>query len=423
MKRICVLGGGIAGLEAARRLRDGLARRRHLEVVLMDARAQSTWSPLLYDVATGAASTRWVGLELRDFVDAEEGLRLLKAQARGLDLDKRAILTEGASVPFDYLILATGARPDEHGLGVLSQGARPLRHLEDAAEIGKRVFEAVRAWARKEDRREGALTFVIAGGGPTGVELAAELASAARAELLPRVGEEARAAFRVLLVEPHDSVLPAFDPSLQRAAQEALVRHGVELVLGDRVLGLEGDQVTLESGQVVTSRHLIWAAGARGADWLADSGLPLDARGLIQVQSDLEVVGQEEIFAVGDCAAPSQGDPWPMSLHRAARQGELAAENILMDMVGASRQPYTSLHLGQAVRLGRFEAAAQVAGVLLTGRAAWVALQLYQAAIAPNLMRGVSLLGERLQAAFQGSDWSNLPLAPVAFTAHSDEEG
>jgi NADH dehydrogenase len=412
VKRICVLGGGIAGWEAARRLRAGLTRRRHLEVVLIDAQERATWTPLLYDVATGAAGARAAALPLRSLTEDSDGLRFLQARIEGLDLRKREVHTSGAAVDFDYLILAVGAEVNDHGFDVFRGGALPLKRAQDAAAIARRVMDAARAAEERGAPREGELHFVIVGGGPVGVELAAELASAARAELLPRLGPEARLAFQVTLVEGAAALVPRRSEALQRCAADALARLGVQVVLSDRVVGFDGREVALESGAALRADHLLWAAGVRAPAWLRDAGLEVDEDGLVRVAQDLEVLGQEEIFAVGDCANGTHGFRWPMTLHRAARQGELAAENILQDLVGASRARFDALHLGDFLRLGRFEAALDLGrGEPIVGRAAWIAQQLYLLSSAPGLSHSAAVLGERLNNLLQGGDWAKLPMS------------
>ncbi len=412
MKRICVIGGGIAGLEAVRALQDGLVRRRNVEVLLIDAQERSTCAPLLYEIATGHASARAGSLRLRDFSAEGEGLRTLQAQVTGLDLDTRQILTPRSAIPFDYLILATGTQVDSYGLELIKQGALPLKRQEDAAHIATHIFRAARDTLTEDTDWARALHFVIAGAGQTGVELAAQLVASFRKDLLPRLPDLAQDAFRVTLVESQKSLLPTLRSSLQDYTHQTLHNMGVEILLEESVQAFTPGEVTLQSGETLQAQHLLWAAGVQGAPWLASSGLPTNDAGLVRVGKDLEVLTHERIFAVGDCAVSTEDNTWPMTIARAAAQGMLAAENILMDLVGASHQPFTHFHPGDFVRLGPSDAAVDLGGVLITGPTACAALALYTLSCTPTMARRSSMIGERIGTWFQGGDWQRLPLDP-----------
>lgn len=405
MKRICILGGGFAGLESVRCLAEGLRGRKRVEVVLIDDRESLSYSPLLYDVATGSISSKTASAAFREVLEGEQ-FRHIKARAERVDLERSVVVLPEEEVHYDYLVVSVGMETHFRGLEGVRASALPFQRVEDAIRLHRIVFSSVQSLAQGNEV-ERPRSFVIVGGGLTGVELAAELASQAQAHLLPRLDEELRGAFKVTLVEERDTVLPACSDGLQKRAQKALERCGVEVVLSDSVVGYEGGSVALESGGTIDADHLIWAGGFCVPAWIEASGFPIDASGRIDVAENLEVVGVNNVFAAGDCAG--SGEP-SMSARRASRQGLVVAENILTDLVGGSHQEYVEVPGGDFVRLGRFQAAFGVGKAVTTGAAAWTALRVLHMASAPTMSKRAAILGEQMEELFQGPDWRRIPL-------------
>lgn len=384
MKRICVIGAGTAGLEAAKHLGEALTRRRHVEVVLIESQAQPADRALSYEVAVGQLGAQAALRSPRDLVG--EQVRVLQARVEGLDLARREVFAGQTRVGFDHLLCAVGLEGVPWGL----PGALDLYRWDDVVALGARVGGVLRGELGQD---EGGRVFVVAGGGHSGVELAAELASALHDGLKP----EARAHARVVLVERRGELLPGFGGALRAKALDALGRLGVEVRLGDEVVGFDGREVALGRGGSVVAQHLIWAGGARAPSWLGEAGLPVGEGGWLWVEDDLEVVGQEGIYAAGSCARAAREEGMYEGSARAARQGKRAADNLLMAMVGASPDPWEP-PLAQPVwvRLGRGEAAVELGGRAFSGAAARGALRLLQSAKAPTPGARLGILAGRL---------------------------
>jgi NADH dehydrogenase FAD-containing subunit len=380
-------------LEAAKRLGEGLARRRHVEVVLIEAQAQPADRALTYDVGVARLGAQLARRAPQELVG--EHVRVLQARVEGLDLARREVFAGQTRVGFDYLLCAVGlegapwgwvdGRALDQGAGVLD-----LYRWEDVVSLGERVGAVLRG---ERGQEEGGRVFVVAGGGQSGVELAAELASA----LQDGLSAEARAHARVVLVERRGELLPGFGAALQAKALDALGRLGVEVRLGDQALGFDGREVGLANGGAIVAQHVVSACGASAPRWLREAGLPVGEGGWLWVEDDLEVVGQEGIYAAGSCARSAREEGMYEGSARAARQGKRAADNLLMAMVGASPDPWEP-PLAQPVwvRLGRGEAAVALGGRAFSGSAAHGALRVLQSAKAPTPGARLGILAGRL---------------------------
>ena len=411
MKRICIVGGGFGGLEALKHLQEGLRKRRKVHVTLIDQSPHFLYTPVLPDVASGGVSSRAAELRLSDMAQGDR-FKVRCGRVTGFDFARHEVLMGEARVGFDYLILALGSEADWGDLDDPAGLALPWKRSEDAQRVLRRVMVAFAELpadlSEVEARRR--LTFVVAGAGATGVEFASELSAGVQQDLLPRVPDLARKAFRVVLVEPEGEVLPAYSRGLRERARAALLRQGVELILGDKVVSVREGEVGLGNGATIRADHLIWAGGVRPPSWLSGTGLPLNAHGEILVEEDLSVCGLDQVFAVGDSAQRVGGDPWPRTAQRAAQQGPTAANNILMDMVGASLDPFEYTHWGNLIRLGHKDAVFELGRWTLTGSTAWTLVRLAQIALAPTGTKKVALLAEWSNNLMRGREWTRLPL-------------
>ncbi|MBH24367.1 MAG: hypothetical protein CMH57_07950 [Myxococcales bacterium] len=414
MKRIAIVGGGFAGFEAALQLDDALRGRQNVELVLVSDQPHFTYTPLLPDVATGAVSMRSVTIRIASAL-TNPSSRFRRDRVERFDLEARTVYGEREALTCDYLVIALGGEPDFKGLPGLEGRAMTLHTVHDAMRIKGRLLSAFRRAraGRLTSRQElaEALTFVIAGGGQTGVELAAELASGVQESLLPLVTPEIAEVFRVVLVEAEDDLLPAHSPALRQRAMEVLKRLGVDVRLNTRVSGATDRQVSLADEVPITSENLIWAAGRRAPTWLRDAGVPLTANGTIPIRDTMEVEGASRVFAAGSCAElVHRTTPIPHSVQVSSHQGGLIADNIGHDLVGSAQQTFDYQPLSELVTLGRLDAAARVGPVSVSGVLAQGLYRAAHMAQAPTFIKKLAILTDWTEKTLRGRDLGRLML-------------
>lgn len=370
--RILVLGGGFAGLYASAHLGDAFDLRPEDEVLLVDTRNYFTFTPLLAEVVGGALGREHVTVPFR-VLAREHGFSFRQAEVRGLDPERRTVETTAGTLRYDRCVLALGSRPQFFGNDRLRAASFPLKTVDDAERLRDRVLRMAEA-AEFMDRgeRRSHLTFVVAGGGPAGVETASEINRLVR-EILPRYYAHADEA-RVVLVEGGDRILPQFDAALARRGERILEEAGVELRLDTLVEDAGADRVTLGDGSAIRARTLIWTAGVRAPDLLEDSGLSVDRRGAAEVDEHLRVRGHGGLYAVGDAAAARddrRDRPYPNVAPLAISQGVRAAGNVENERAGRPAEPYRAHHAGSIVTLGAGDALVDLLGFELSGAPAW----------------------------------------------------
>lgn len=398
--RIVVAGGGFAGLYAAAYLGRSELEERNAEVLLVSERNYFTFTPLLAEVAAGALGREHVTVAFRGLA-RRYGFRFLQARVRGLDRPGRAILTDRGSVPYDYAILALGAEPRFFSDSVRAAAA-PFATVEHALRIRDRVISCSEQATTVTDRatRARLLTFVVAGGGPAGVEVASEVLHLLR-DLLPRSYGPLDGS-RVVLAEGGDRLLVGFDAGLASQGLEILRARGVEVRLHTKVTSMAHGLVGLHGpdGAVdVPAETLIWTAGTGPVTTVQAMGLPTVGPGYVAVDATLRVPGAEGLYAVGDIATlddPRTGRPYPRVAPIAISQGVRAAANVENQVLGRAPEPYAAYHAGKIVSLGDGQALADVLGWRVTGRPAW---WIYRAAYllklvgAKNKVRAAVTLG------------------------------
>ncbi len=377
--RIVVVGGGFAGLTLVRALRGA-----PVDVTLVDRRNFHLFQPLLYQVATGGLSPANIATPLRALVKRQPNVRVVLAGATGVDVDGRRLLLEDGEVPYDTLVLATGARHSYFGRPEWEARAPGLKTLEDATGIRARILSAFEAAEREADeaRRRAHLTFVVVGAGPTGAELAGALAEIARHTLRDEFRRIDPSAARILLVEGTDRVLGAYAPGLSARAARDLARLGVEVRTETLVTEIFEDGVTLRRGkaeEAVGARTILWAAGVEGSPLgrtLAESaGAGTDRAGRVVVEPDLTLPGHPELFVVGDLAlfTHQTGKPLPGVAPVAMQQGRHVARTIRARLAGRAGEPFRYADKGSMATIGRASAVAEVAGLRFGGYLAWLA--------------------------------------------------
>jgi NADH dehydrogenase len=376
--RVVIIGGGFAGLNAARRL-----RRAPVAVTLVDRRNFHLFQPLLYQVATGVLSPANIAAPLRWIVERQANCEVLLGEVRSIDVAGRRVFVDGAELPYDMLIVAAGAHYNYFGHSEWKQLAPALKTIEDATEIRRRLLIAFEVAEREADveRRRMLLTFVIVGGGPTGVEMAGALAEIARHSLKHEFRRIDSADAQIVLVEADERVLGSYPPDLSDKAQQSLERLGVVVRTRTRVADIKPDHVVLNWGggsERLATQTVLWAAGVEASplarDLSAATGAKLDRAGRIIVEPDLSLPGHPEIFVLGDMANfPHQtGQPLPGVAPVAIQQGKYVAKLIAARLRGRSMPPFDYRELGNMATIGRSAAVADFGKLRFSGFVAWI---------------------------------------------------
>jgi len=369
---VLIVGGGFGGLRAARALADAPVR-----VVLVDRQNHHLFQPLLYQVASATLSPADIAAPIRHILGEQANAEVVLGEVTSVDLENRqAGLADGRSLAYDFLVLAAGSRSSYFGHDAWAGLAPGLKTLEDALEIRRRfllTFERAEQEDDPELRREW-LTFVVVGGGPTGVELAGTLKEMARLTL-PREFRRIRTdRARVILVEAGPAILANLGAGLSEKAVESLERIGVEVRLGQPITDIDERAVQL-GGERIPTRTVLWAAGVSAVPLGAGLGGPVDRLGRVVVEPDLSLPGHPEVFVVGDLAAFTHGPggALPGVAPVAIQQGEWAAANLLATLASRPRRPFRYRDKGSMATLGRGRAVARVGGMSFTGYPAWLA--------------------------------------------------
>lgn len=376
MHRVVILGGGFGGLYAAKTL-----RRAPVEVTLVDRRNFHLFQPLLYQVATGALSPGEIAEPLRAVLRDQKNARVLLGDAIDLDAVNRSLVLADGEVPYDTLIVATGARNTFFGHDGWQKIAPGLKSIEDATAIRHNLFYAFEEAERELDpeRRRAWLTFVIVGAGPTGVELAGALAEIAHDTLRHDFRSIRPEESRIMLLDGSPHVLSAYPVSLSLEAEKSLIKLGVRPRNGVRVTSIDAHGVTLEtpSGQDrIETRTVLWAAGVAPSDFgkvLAErAGAALDKQGQVVVDSQLNIANHPELFVIGDLAYVEQkGKALPGVAPVAIQQGHYAARAVMDRLRNRSIKPFRYFNKGSLAVIGRRAGVADFGKLRFHGATAW----------------------------------------------------
>ena len=372
--RVLILGGGFAGIGAARKLK-GL----DLDVVLVDKHDYHTFQPLLYQLATDLLEPSAVGHPLRDLFHEQPNVAVHQATVTEIDLEKReARFAEMAPIAYDYLVLALGAEVNFFGAEGAEEHAFPMYTLADAMRLKEHVLQKWEAADRDPSLvDDGALNVVIVGGGPTGIETAGALAELYRADFAKDYPQLPQEKARLILVEASPALLGMFKSDIQRYTQQALDRFGVEIMLGELVAGIAPTRVTLKSGEELPAHTLVWGAGLQAGSIVHALGLELQKGNRVPVEPDLSVAGHPELFAVGDIAwitDTKTKQVLPQLGSVALQAGEQAGENIARLEAGKETEPFVYHDKGTMATIGRGAAVMQTArGRTMKGKMAALA--------------------------------------------------
>jgi NADH dehydrogenase len=372
--RVVILGAGFGGLTAAEVLTAG--DHAGLDVTLVDRHNYSLFTPLIYQVSAGLVNPMHIVYPVRA-IAATRHFRFRESVAETIDLDRRVVVTDEGELAYDTLILALGATTNHFGIPGAEAYSLPLKTMGDSVAVRNRVidaFEAADVETDPEKRRE-QLTFVIVGAGATGVELAGGLDGLIRYVLLRHYPTLRAEEVTIVLIEAAHQLLPGWDPFLVKASQRALEQKGIVIRTSSSVVRVTPEYVELKDGTRVRGRTVVWTAGVRPTRVVADLPVPKVKGGRLQVNEYLELPEHPGVFAVGDiagCLDPRTGTPVPGLAATAGQQGHAVAENILRRLCGQPMQPYQYRLLGQALSLGRNQAAIEAFGMKLQGFIAWI---------------------------------------------------
>lgn len=372
MKRVVIVGGGFVGIYLAKAL-----KRAPVQVTVIDRRNHHLFQPLLYQVAAAELSPADIAAPIRSILRSQRNTEVLLGEAVRVDPARRMVsLADGADIGYDWLVLAPGTRHSYYGRPEWEALAPGLKTLEDAQEIRRRVLLAFELAEREPDpeRRQALLTFVVVGGGPTGVELAGALAEIRRFALARDFRRIDPREATVLLLEGGTRLLPMYPERLSEKAKLDLRRKGVEVRLEMLVEEIQPGMVR-SRGWTIPTQTVVWAAGNQASPLLTSLGVPLDRFGRVEVEPDCSVPGHPELFVMGDAAA-FRHDPkhavLPGLCPVAIQQGKYAAEVIRADLAGTPRKPFRYWDKGQAAVIGRGRGVCDIGVLQFGGFPAWL---------------------------------------------------
>ena len=371
LPHVVIIGGGFAGLSAAKAL-----RRKPVRVTLVDRRNHHLFQPLLYQVATATLSPGDIASAIRWILRRANNVRVILGNVDSVDVAARRVhLDDGATLDYDYLIVATGARHAYFNHPEWEQYAPGLKTLEDALEIRRRILIAFERAERESDpaTQQELLTFVLVGGGPTGVELAGTLAEIARQTLRDDFRSIDTTRARIVLVEAGPTILPTFPEKLRVAARRSLQRLAVDVREGTAVTAIDRDGVWL-GHERLDAGTVLWAAGVAASPLVATLGVPVDRAGRALVEPDLSIPGHPEVFVTGDAAAflHQDGKPLPGVAQTAMQGAAHAAAMILNRAAGRPTHKFVYRDLGNMAIVGRGSAIADLGTLQLSGPIAWL---------------------------------------------------
>ncbi len=367
---VVIVGAGFGGLRAARALRGA-----PVDVVMLDRHNYHLFQPLLYQVATAGLEPEQIAKPVRAILRRQRNFEFRMVEVTGLDPAARRLTTAEGPVAYDHLILAVGGETNYFGLENIPRHGFGLKDVPEAIRIRNHVlrqFERAMLEPNAE-RRRALLTFVVVGGGPTGVEMAGALSELIRLVLVKDYPRLNLKDVRVLLLEATDRLLAPMPPRLRQAAAETLGRKHVEVRFGATVADYDGARVLLKGDEVIPARTLIWAAGAKAVSLTARLGLPTSRQGRVPVEPTLRVPEHPEIYVIGDAAyLEADGEPLPMMAPVALQMADTAVTNIRRSLTGAPPVAFRYRDPGSLATIGRNAAVAYIRGIGFTGFPAWV---------------------------------------------------
>jgi NADH dehydrogenase len=368
--RIVIIGGGFGGLKAAEAL-----ARLPVQITLVDRRNHHTFQPLLYQVATAGLSPADIAAPIREILARHENVEVLLGEVLGFDLERRIVMLDGFELRYDYVVVAAGASHAYFGHDEWEPLAPGLKTVEDALEIRRRVLLAFELAERHAaiTGQHPPLSFVVVGGGPTGVELAGTLSEIARKSLAEDFRHIDPQKTHVVLLEAGPALLSAYPEDLRQSAKRQLERLGVEVRLNSAVTDVRSAEIHV-GNEVLHAGVVLWAAGVAASPLGRALGGPVDRAGRVLVEADLSLPGHPEVFVIGDLASLKQADgtQLPGVAPVAMQQGRWVAREIAADLAGNPRTPFHYVDKGSLATIGRAAAVAQFGKFHISGFLAWL---------------------------------------------------
>jgi NADH:ubiquinone reductase (H+-translocating) len=414
-KRVVIIGGGFAGIAAARAL-----RRCDVEVVLIDRRNHHIFQPLLYQVATAVLAPAEIAAPIRQIEEKQTNLTVMLAEVTAVDLSSRAVIVSypasgSHKIPFDFLIIAAGMQPSYFGHDEFAKYAPGLKNLNDAETIRTKILSAyeLAELADDESERSRLMTFVLVGGGATGVELAASMAQMAAVTLRGNFRRIDPASTSIALIEGGNRILPTFAESLSRKATRRLEKLGVKVLTGMKVDKVD-EQGVIAGGKRIPSATVLWTAGVTVSPVVRTLGVPTDRAGRLSVDPHLMVQGIEGVFAVGDVAALSQGGrPLPGVAQVAIQQGRYVGQVISRQLKGrVPRHPFRYFDKGNMAVVGKNFAVLERGRIRMSGFMTWLVWVFIHVMFLPQLQNRLRVQRQWFWSYWTGQRGSRLISEP-----------
>ena len=369
-KKVVIVGGGFTGLNTARML----SNQKDVEVTLIDRKNYHLFQPLLYQVAMSALGEGDIATPLRNMLAGYDNVSVFKGVVSNVDLQSKKVITDFGDLDYDYLVLACGAQHHYFGNNGWEEHAPGLKNLAQATEIRRRVMEAYEAAERTNDpkERKKQLTFVIVGGGPTGVELAGSIGEMSRFTLSKFYRHIDPKLTRIFILEAADRILGTFAPELSSKATRELEKLGVQVWTSSLVSNVDADGVQI-GRERIEAATVLWAAGVKASEIGQCMGVETDRSGRIMVEQDLSIPGHPEVFVGGDqaCFTLENGSTLPGMAPAAMQEGYAIGRSILDDLKGKPRKPFKYRNKGQMATIGRNRAIVEFGNLKFDGALAW----------------------------------------------------
>lgn len=369
-KHVIIIGGGFGGISAAK-----ILKKANLDVTIIDKTNHHLFQPLLYQVATAALSPGDIAVPIRSIVGNRPGIKVVLGKVLRIDKDNQAVhLDDETILHYDYLVVAPGARYNYFGNSYWEDHAPGLKTIGDALQIRERILLSLEKAERIDDPklREPYLTYVIIGGGPTGVEMAGAIAEIAKRSLMKNYAAFSKNETRIFLVEAASRILNGYPESLSEKAHKTLENMGVRVLLNTPVTDIEKNRVKFKEG-VLKTPNIIWAAGVSSSPLLESLETEQDRSGRVKVNKDLSLPGHPEIFVIGDAAHLEQdGEPLPTLAPVAMQQGRYVGKMLVGKISRSDGRPFRYVDKGTMATIGRAKAVADIRGFKFSGIVAWL---------------------------------------------------